>query len=70
MTVRMSSPLDRRRFLGTSAPAGALGPVFGPQLKYVSAPERGQVNPPPSDGLQFFGHVRIDGRTGTMTVTL
>jgi len=24
----------------------------------------------PSDGLQFFGHVKIDGATGQMTVTL
>jgi alkaline phosphatase D len=25
---------------------------------------------PPSDGLQFFGHVAIDGATQVMTVTL
>jgi alkaline phosphatase D len=27
-------------------------------------------NRPPSDGLQFFGTVRIDGRTEVMTVGL
>ena len=56
--------------------AGTFGPneldnTFGPQLVYVKAPtkEQGQ-NLPPSEGLQFFGHVAIDGATGLMTVTL
>jgi len=55
--------------------AGSFGPnplddTFGPQLKYVKAPPEGQVNLPPSAGLQFFGHVKIDGKTQVMTVTL
>jgi alkaline phosphatase D len=56
--------------------AGTFGPnrlddTFGPQLVYVKAPapEQGQ-NLPPSAGLQFFGHVAIDGATAAMTVTL
>jgi alkaline phosphatase D len=56
--------------------AGTFGPnqldnTFGPQLVYIKAPsaEQGQ-NLPPSDGLQFFGHVAIDGGTQVMTVTL
>jgi alkaline phosphatase D len=56
--------------------AGNFGPnvldnTFGPQLKFIKAPtkEQGQ-NLPPSAGLQFFGHVAIDGPTGVMTVTL
>ena len=56
--------------------AGTFGPnqldkTFGPQLVYVKAPgkEQGQ-NLPPSEGLQFFGHVAIDGDTQQMTVTL
>ena len=56
--------------------AGTFGPneldnTFGPQLRYVKAPapSDGQ-NLPPSMGLQFFGHVRIDGKTEQMTVTL
>jgi alkaline phosphatase D len=55
---------------GTFGP-GELDNTFGPELKYVKAPskEQGQ-NLPPSMGLQFFGHVRIDGVTGQMTVTL
>ena len=55
--------------------AGSFGPnkldnTFGPEVKYVKAPEDGQRNLPPSFGLQFFGHVRIDGRSEVMTVTL
>ena len=56
--------------------AGSFGPnqldnTFGPQLVYVKAPtkEQGQ-NVPPSEGLQFFGHVTIDGATEVMTVVL
>jgi alkaline phosphatase D len=56
--------------------AGTFGPntldnTFGPQVIYMKAPskEQGQ-NLPPSAGLQFFGHVAIDGATQVMTVTL
>jgi alkaline phosphatase D len=56
--------------------AGTFGPntldnTFGPQLMYVKAPtqEQGQ-NLSPAAGLQFFGHVAIDGATEVMTVTL
>lgn len=55
--------------------AGTFGPneldnTFGPEVKFVKAPPPGQVNLPPSAGMQFFGHVRIEGATGQMTVTL
>ncbi len=55
--------------------AGTFGPntldnTFGPELKYVKAPAAGQVNLPPSAGMQFFGEVQIDGRTAAMTVHL
>jgi alkaline phosphatase D len=55
---------------GTFGP-GELDRTFGPQLKYAKAPtaEQGQ-NLPPSAGLQFFGHVKVDGATKQMTVTL
>jgi alkaline phosphatase D len=55
---------------GTFGP-GELDQTFGPQLRYVKAPtpEQGQ-NLPPSAGLQFFGHVAVDGKTRQMTVTL
>jgi alkaline phosphatase D len=56
--------------------AGSFGPnaldgTFGPQLIFVKAPskEQGQ-NLAPSFGLQFFGHVAIDGVTEVMTLTL
>ncbi len=50
---------------------GALDSTFGPQLMYVKAPsaEQGQ-NLSPASGMQFFGHVAIDGANGAMTVTL
>ncbi|HEX2509417.1 MAG TPA: alkaline phosphatase, partial [Microvirga sp.] len=56
--------------------AGTFGPnelddTFGPQLRFYKGPAEGQgQNLPPSAGMQFFGHVRIDGRTEQMTVTL
>jgi alkaline phosphatase D len=51
-----------------SFPQNTLDNTFGPQLKYVKAPS--EANRPPSDGLQFFGQVAIDGATQVMTVTL
>ncbi|GGC65835.1 alkaline phosphatase D family protein [Chelatococcus reniformis] len=55
---------------GTFGP-GALDDTFGPELRYAKAPtkEQGQ-NASPAAGLQFFGHVAIDGATGQMEVTL
>jgi alkaline phosphatase D len=56
--------------------AGTFGPntldnTFGPQLVYIKAPSPAQgQNLPPSDGMQFFGQVAIDGATQVMTVTL
>lgn len=55
--------------------AGTFGPnelddTFGPEPVFVKAPEPGQVNLPPSAGLQFFGQVDIDGDTEVMTVRL
>jgi alkaline phosphatase D len=56
--------------------AGSFGPnpldnTFGPQLRYYKGPQAGEAqNQPPTLGLQFFGHVRIDGTTEQMTVTL
>jgi alkaline phosphatase D len=53
--------------------AGSFGPnaldnTFGPSVIYQKASEK--QNTPPTAGLQFFGEVRIDGRTGAMKVTL
>lgn len=54
--------------------AGSYGPgemdnTFGPQVRYQKSPE-GRTNVPPTEGLQFFGQVKIDGRSGVMTVML
>ncbi|MEX2631087.1 MAG: alkaline phosphatase D family protein [Tistlia sp.] len=54
--------------------AGSFGPgqmddTFGPQVVFSKDPG-GAVNLPPSEGLQFFGLVEIDGESEAMTVTL
>jgi alkaline phosphatase D len=54
---------------GTFGP-GVLDETFGPQVVYQKAPPAGQQNLPPSAGMQFFGEVEIDARSGAMTVTL
>src|SRR5262249_27048776 len=56
--------------------AGSWTPVslersFGPQVVFQNACSAAQGdNLAPCYGLQFFGHVAIDGSTGTLTVTL
>ena len=55
--------------------AGTFGPndpdnSFGIEVKYQKAPAPGQVNLPPSAGMQFFGEVQIDAKTHGMTVHL
>lgn len=55
---------------GTFGP-GELDRTFGPEARYVKAPAEGQPqNLPPSEGLQFFGVVEIDGSSEVMTVRL
>lgn len=55
--------------------AGTFGPnpldnTFGPEVRFSSVPPGMAPNRPPSDGLQFFGLVRIEGKTSVMTVEL
>jgi len=54
---------------GTFGP-GEMDDTFGPQVKFTGIPPGMKGNRPPSAGLQFFGAVRIDGKTGVMTVSL
>jgi len=54
---------------GTFGP-GDLDATFGPEVKFYKAPPKGQLNLPPSAGLQFFGLIDIDGGTEQMTVRL
>ena len=49
--------------------AGTFGPneldnTFGPEVKFIKAPGLDKQNLPPSAGMQFFGHVKIEGATG------
>ena len=54
--------------------AGTFGPneldnTFGPQVKFCSVDKSMKPNRPPSDGLQFFGVVDIDGQTSVAMVS-
>jgi alkaline phosphatase D len=61
----VSGPLNA----GSFGP-NTLDPTFGPQVRFSKAPPAGQVNLPPSAGLQFFGQVDIDSRSKDMVVAL
>jgi alkaline phosphatase D len=43
--------------------------TFGPEVKFAKAAPAGVILSP-SDNMQFFGHVQIEGATGQMTITL
>src|SRR5262249_34951124 len=62
----MSGPIHA----GTGT-VGTLDNTFGPRAAYFNACSAAQGdNLAPCFGLQFFGHVAIDGATEVMTVTL
>jgi alkaline phosphatase D len=54
---------------GTFAPS-EMDDTFGPQQKFVGVPKGLKPNRSPKDGYQFFGAVRIEGKSGVMTVAL
>ena len=54
---------------GTFGP-NPLDPTFGPEVRFQWAPPPGTGNLPPSDGLQTFGTVELDGKTRALTVRL
>jgi alkaline phosphatase D len=54
---------------GTFGP-GVLDPTFGPEVRFVGIPPGMKPNRPPSAGFQFFGTLRVDGRTQVMTASL
>lgn len=54
---------------GTFGPA-ALDGTFGPEVRFTGIPKGMKGNRPPSDGLQFFGMMRVNARTRQMTVSL
>jgi alkaline phosphatase D len=43
--------------------------TFGPEVTFLSIPEGLKPNRPPSEGWQFFGLVKIDGKSEVMTVS-
>jgi alkaline phosphatase D len=54
---------------GTFGPS-ALDDTFGPKVVFQKVPPAGQANLPPSAGMQFFGQVDIDPRSGDLVVAL
>ncbi|HLO87520.1 MAG TPA: alkaline phosphatase D family protein [Nostocaceae cyanobacterium] len=54
---------------GTFGPA-KLDNTFGPEVKFQSIPTDMKQNLPPTAGFQFFGTVKIDGKTQVLTVSL
>jgi alkaline phosphatase D len=55
--------------------AGTFGPTpldatFGPAVRFKAIPEGMKPNRPPSEGLQFFGTLDVDHRSGVLTARL
>jgi alkaline phosphatase D len=62
-------------FISGPIHAGTFGPnetdnTFGIEVIYSKHPPKGQENLPPSAGMQFFGEVEIEGKSGELTVRL
>ena len=54
--------------------AGGFGPnaldgTFGPQVVFQKVPPPGRFDLSPLEGSCHFGHVKIDGKSGVMTVS-
>ncbi len=54
---------------GTFGP-NALDDTFGPEVRFRGIPEGMRPNRPPSEGLQFYGRIRIEGRSRVLTASL
>lgn len=54
---------------GTFGP-NALDATFGPEVRFSGVPAGMRPNRPPSDGLQFFGALRVDAKTRALTASL
>jgi len=54
---------------GTFAP-NELDSTFGPDVKFTGTAPGMKGNRPPSDGLQFYGTLRVDGRSRALTARL
>src|SRR5215813_14651733 len=49
---------------------GEMDDTFGPQVKFAGIPKDLKPNRGPKEGFQFFGAIKIDGKTEAMTVGL
>src|SRR5262249_5196602 len=49
---------------------GDMDDTFGPLVKFTGTPKEMKDNRGPKEGFQFFGAVKIDGKTEAMTVGL
>jgi alkaline phosphatase D len=54
---------------GTFNP-GQIDRTFGAEVRFPSVPEGMKQNRPPTEGMQYYGTVKIDGATEVMTVAL
>ncbi len=54
---------------GTFGPA-ALDLTFGPEVRFLGIPPGMKPNRPPSDGLQFFGLLDVEGKSGVLRVEI
>jgi alkaline phosphatase D len=54
---------------GTFGP-NALDDTFGPEVRFRGIPEGMKPNRPPSEGLQFYGRIQIEGRSRVLTASL
>lgn len=54
---------------GTFGP-GQMDDTFGPEVKFTGIPKGMKPNRSPKDEFQFFGAVKIDGKSAVMTVGL
>jgi alkaline phosphatase D len=54
---------------GTFGP-NDLDPTFGPEARFIGIPAGMKPNRPPSEGLQFFGTLRVDAKTRALTASL
>lgn len=61
----VAGPLNAGAF-----PPGEMDDTFGPEVKFTGTQKGMKINRSPKDGFQFFGAVKIDGKTEVMTVDL
>ena len=50
--------------------ANELDKTFGPEVRFLGIPKDMKPNRPPSEGFQFFGTLKADGKTRALTAKL